>query len=472
MNPNRNIICILLTIIPLIALIYCTNKYIVDVPYLDQWDLIPTLDKLYNHSLSSADLWAQHNEHRPLFPRIIMLTLAHISKWRISYELAASILIASGMFLTLIHQLKKTTQNLNFNKPYWIIPVISVITFSLAQCENWLWGWQIQIHLNILTVVAGIFFISSSKTKWIHFYLAILMGIIATYSFANGLLYWALALLILLAIKHQNKKNKIVKLIIWIAASAIIICTYMYQYQKPTRHPSLTFLADHFLEFIKYILLYLGSPVWSYHTSGAILAALFGLITLALLTVALIKSKQMKINDITPYVALSIYAIASAFITAVARTGFGSRQALTPRYITISNLLWLSNIMLFYFYIETKNLAIKQKIKKITSSKPTEEQLAELYNRIVSHAKRISIITVIIVFVTLNSTFAVTLKMKEMQKFLMPTRDALLFSEFGSKENVRLLTRLTDKTKEERNRRIAILKKYKLSVFRDTQNLK
>jgi hypothetical protein len=54
----------ILTLVPFAYLLYVVIKYGVAVPCLDQWDLVPVLDKMYRGELTGGDLWAQHNEHR------------------------------------------------------------------------------------------------------------------------------------------------------------------------------------------------------------------------------------------------------------------------------------------------------------------------------------------------------------------------------------------------------------------------
>src|SRR5262245_62975011 len=85
-------IALLLAFIPLAYLIVMVATYSVDVPFADQWALVPLLEKSYRGTLTLRDLWSQHNEHRLLFPRMIMLVLARLSGWNLRYELAVNIL--------------------------------------------------------------------------------------------------------------------------------------------------------------------------------------------------------------------------------------------------------------------------------------------------------------------------------------------------------------------------------------------
>ena len=98
---HRYIPIIVLSLIPIVVLIYFVVEYTVNVPHWDQWGLVPLLEKSYSGTLSFGDLWAQHNEHRAFFPKIVMLTLARFSGWNIAYELAANIIVSIGI-LTVI----------------------------------------------------------------------------------------------------------------------------------------------------------------------------------------------------------------------------------------------------------------------------------------------------------------------------------------------------------------------------------
>ncbi len=60
----RNSIYCVLALIPLGFVIYYAAKYMVDVPFWDQWKLVPLLEKSYEGTLSLKDLWSQHNLHR------------------------------------------------------------------------------------------------------------------------------------------------------------------------------------------------------------------------------------------------------------------------------------------------------------------------------------------------------------------------------------------------------------------------
>src|SRR5438270_13475536 len=63
----------------------------VDVPFWDQWDgTAPLFEKMAAGTLGFADFFAQHNEHRILFPRLIFFGLGCLTHWNIRAELFVS----------------------------------------------------------------------------------------------------------------------------------------------------------------------------------------------------------------------------------------------------------------------------------------------------------------------------------------------------------------------------------------------
>ena len=52
----------------------------VDVPVLDEWDgTAPLFEKMADGSLGLGDFYAQHNEHRIFFPRLIFFALGRLT---------------------------------------------------------------------------------------------------------------------------------------------------------------------------------------------------------------------------------------------------------------------------------------------------------------------------------------------------------------------------------------------------------
>jgi hypothetical protein len=346
---------LILALLPLFILVLNVAECHVDVPFWDQWNFVPLLSKSYEQGVTMADLWGQHNEHRLLFPRLIMLGLAHASHYNIVWELAVIILLAMGLFALFWHQFCRMADALGISGFPWVVPIVSLLVFSLGQAENWLWGWQIQIFLNVLAVATGLVLLVRSPFRWGKYWGALGCGIVAAYSFANGLIFWLLGFLGLLLVPMGNKRRKKQALAGWAAATVVVAASYMFRfrYESPSGTPLTQFLHQP-AEFLRYLFIYLGRPVINYQ-KYAMVAGMIGLFLFGFLSLYLFQRKRRKSQTLLPFFLFGLYAVGCGLLTGIGRVGFGSRQAMDGRYVPFSALIWVANfVFLFILSQETR----------------------------------------------------------------------------------------------------------------------
>jgi hypothetical protein len=346
-------VLIALTLLPLVILIYAVFHFAVDVPYWDQWNFVPLLGKSLEWGVSFEDLWGLHNEHRLFFPRLLMLGLAHLSAYNINCELAFILLLALGIFCLVLIQLRQTLKRLAVTGPVWVVPVLSLLAFSLNQGENWVWGWQIQIFLNVLAVIAGIMLLVHPRLNWLKLILALFCGVVATYSFANGLTYWFIGLLGLGLVSSVGPKKKKAMISFWLLTTGLVLLSYLVKFRPglSSGKPVLYFLS-HPSEYLSYIFKYLGAAVINYQEYAlmfGMIGAVFFFWSFRSMT---FKKKRAWFSALLPFFLLGLYALASASMTGVGRVGLGSEQAMSYRYVTFSSLLWFSNSVFLYILIK------------------------------------------------------------------------------------------------------------------------
>jgi len=443
---------IVLAIVPVLFLTLMVAHYKVNVPVWDQWGLVPLLEKTYNHTLNFGDLWEFHNEHRIVFPKIIMLVLAHMSGWDISYELFLNIIFASGIFIILIYQVRKTCFAQTGLSYIWLIPVISVIVFSLNQTENWLWGWNIQILLNVLAVVGGIVLLTSSELNYWKFMLALLLGILATYSYATGIVYWLMGIILFFVLPLGNKKRKFF-IFFWGLIGTACISSYILGFQRPPYHPAITSFIKFPLKYLQYVATYLGASLFTSDVRPfiAFLAGISGLIMFGTFSTLLLKYYKIKLRTILPWLSLSFYALSVALLTGVGRMGFGDIQAMSSRYVSFSNLFWITILIFLYILIKENSITLHQKRKW-----PCRQRFKFILLTIAG----------MIIFLVIQSSLHSTLLFRERKDWLIPAR-----SELYSLKNEELLNRIYPHIlsidRKEFRHRLEFLKRQKLSVFKD-----
>jgi hypothetical protein len=442
---KRNLIRIglfLLSLAPLVYLIYAVVRYHVDIPFWDQWNFVPLLGKSYEAGITLEDLWGLHNEHRLLFPRLIMLGLAHLSRYNIAYELAVNILLAVGILCLLLFQLRRSLKSMGCTSFPWVLPILTLLAFSLNQGENWVWGWQIQIFLNVFMVTAGILLLAGQKFTWRKFAGAAFCGIIATYSFANGFAFWPIGFSALLLVS-TNRRKKATALTIWGALAVLVTLSYLYRFSSVSASGKpLGYFIKHPIEYGIYILKYLGATIINFQ-EYATLFGLIGLIIFAGAIFFLLRKKRDAFPAMLPFFLLGLYSVACAALTGWGRVGLGTVQAMSYRYVTFSNLIWFSNIVFIFILLreirtERRGLALSR-----------------------IQISLISLFLFLTVFFVIRTSYRVGFRvLKSYHERLSPVRSELVRGE----EN-ELLSRLYIDTEYVKDG-IKILKKHNLSVFR------
>lgn len=364
-----SIIAVTLSAIPILMLIILLNQYAVNIPFWDQWDVIYLFDKYDRGDLTFSDFWAQHNEHRLVFPKLLFLLLGLISNYNVRYEIAMNVILALINYMVIIAHIHKNRSFYHFTYHHKILWVVcSAFIFSLIQWQNWMWGFQIQWFLCMTGVIVGAYIFSNDPINFKTIWLLFLCGILATFSLAGGMLYWIIIFLFLLFYAIKIKQKKMYQMVcIWGFLFIGVLIAYLNQYQKPEVHPSLLFFIDHPIQFIEYFLGYLGAPLAGDSLSDfnqefipavfrAIAIGAVGVVTyLVFLFRHIVHSNHNDFQKSSFFLMLGLFSILSACLTALGRGGFGVRFALASRYTTISIGLWLSLFFIIFSYLINQN---------------------------------------------------------------------------------------------------------------------
>ena len=127
----------------------------------------------------------------------------------------------------------------------------------------------------------------------------------------------------------------------WIVCAALAISAYFHHFERPPYHPSWWTVFQHPLGYPLYVLEYLGQPVCAFHGSAAAGAGVVGLLAWAGLLLALHR-QGLPTAQWAAYLGLGLYAILTACVTGMARVDLGGpAQAMSSRYVTMANLLWV-----------------------------------------------------------------------------------------------------------------------------------
>ena len=339
-NRARIVLAWLSTLAPaaLIAVLIAGNA--VDTLFMDDWDLVgTTLIEARSGRLGLSQLFAQHNESRPLVPRLLFLAIGSVARgdtrWLLLLSFALACLVSFSVF-----KLARATLTASLPQIAGLTFVANLLIFTPKQAEIWLWCSYVGLE-PVACLAASLALLQSGLGSWKRFAGSAVLCTVATFSYANGLSTWVLVAPVLaLALGRRW-------LIAWTAGFLSNALLYFHGYLQPPGLPlSAAPLSDGFAPLLlgHYVLAFLGAslavnrPVLA-TTVGAILSALFVLASLYGLRHAHDVSLRRRL---LPWLSIGAYSILGALAAAVGRSRFGAEHAMANRYIPFSLYLGLA----------------------------------------------------------------------------------------------------------------------------------
>lgn len=308
------------------------------VPFWDGWAVIYFLAHPDRSVLSW--LWAQHNEHRILVPKLILLF-----DYRWFHALGifplALILTLQSILVVMLTGVLQTWAGWPGSLWRTGAGLTALCAFSTAQWENFVSGFQICfVFVGVFLVLSVVLLLFSRRShdhafgEHTYAILAALTATAGTYSVANGVVIWPV--LIFLAIAQRSRRSVVALL----AASGILaIWSYLYHYESPSYHPGPLSSLRHPYQILVYMAGYLGAPLdWGYNSWAFWIGAAAIAGAAVVLWLILSRSKREPVTLLCA--SLLLFAMGSAGMTALGRLSFGSNEALSSRYSSIALLLW------------------------------------------------------------------------------------------------------------------------------------
>jgi hypothetical protein len=325
---------------PLIALGYvCT--FGVNVVYWDQWDsVVPLFEKYHQGTLTFGALYKLHNEHRMLFPRLVMLAQGLATHYHNVAEMVFGwglLCVGAVPILSFCRQ-----QSANALVALTAFFPASWMLFTLRQSESLLWGFPaIQFFMSIAFFLLSMHFLEKARRLDGWLMAAAAAAIVATFSAAHAVLVWPIGLIVLLTNQTPNVMQRTkawrAGVVFWVTLGAGVGLCYVLGYAKPNYHPSLLYGFRHPLELARYLAGYAGKPLGGETAWTPVLGA-FVWLSYAWATIwAFRQWRQGRRLPLLP-LTMILFAGGAALLTAISRVGFGAGQAMAGRYVTISSL--------------------------------------------------------------------------------------------------------------------------------------
>ncbi len=346
---------LLLAALPLGCLIVVFYNYAVDIPVWDEWwGVVPLLQKYFSGALHPGDFWAQHNEHRLVFPKLLLLGLALVSDYDVRWDMVASIAFALLFYACIGMHLFLNRRALGMERSWiWLWTLAAYAVFSLRQHENWFWGFQVQWYMNVAGMALGAFVLTNKRMTPKVFVLLVCCGVFSLFSLSAGALYWVLVpvFLLLMQIRGATIPHIRTYIALWCALFVALLFFYFLNLERGYYPGGLFHFFEAPGDSVRYVLLYLAGMLTEINSTNLV-SLLLGASGLAVFLFGgawiLWWANAARCRASLFFLFLGCYAIGCALITGIGRSGFGVEQASASRYTTISMLLWLAVFYLLF----------------------------------------------------------------------------------------------------------------------------
>lgn len=337
------------------------TRYAFNYPFVDDWHMVSLVVKTRTGEITFDDLWRAYNGHRLFFWHIIMLPLARATYWNHAYEVALNLVAGLGIFGVFVFMLRRSSRSIDERTPYALIPVVALLVFSLNQWCNWAWGRQLLVFLTVLYTVAGFAVVSRANLRTFHILVAAVLGFLASFTFASGLVYWPCVLIVLFLPVVFSGTVRWRLAGIWIACWIVTLALYFYNFEadRTLAHAipegESTFLPTRIADIALYTLTYIGASL-SYFSgwgndfrTGLAMALGSAGIAIAVAAHVVLWKRKIPAHVVAPWTACIAYAIGSGLLTAIGRAAVGGvQQAGAQRYFTVSIPFWVAVVALLY----------------------------------------------------------------------------------------------------------------------------
>lgn len=316
------------------------------VPYWDQFAIGNFLSYAFERGKPTwAELFAQHNESRKFFPRLLFWLLAVPGVWDVRREMVAHWVLLLVGALALTGLARRTLPPV----PAVVVAAVGgTLLFSISQWQNLLWGIQLITSVPTVMLLLGMWVLSgpgeglSAGRYGVRLGVAIAAAVVATYSYANGMALWVLLVPVVLLSPAPSRAWR------WGGVAALMmvggasLLAYFATYARPGSHPPTDAALSHPMAAVRYFLAFLGNALRLgantdvARTVGAGLLGLSLLATVGLYGAALWYRRWEPLRQGLPWLTLVAYAMLSAAATTAGRLAFGLQTAISERYVTFA----------------------------------------------------------------------------------------------------------------------------------------
>lgn len=344
--------------LPALLYVLYIFHYAVNVPYADDWNMIPLVTGALHGHLTIGELWAQYVAGRPFVARLVLVAFGAIDNLneRSVMLFSASIFIASFVFVLVLFRSY-------LRRPLTFVPVLSlgIVWFSWADLSNALFSLQLVVFLEVFFfAVMAFFLLGPHHHRKLFFALGLVAALLASLSFLQGFVAWPVGLICLVWVSPWGRRTYY-ESAIWVLAATITLVFYLHGYlsgdssclaeggRREACSP--TFGLLHPFTLLRYFIVLVGDVIptslYSLDPRYLLIHELLGTVLCIVAGVVIVQSIRERRSRATPLpLVLVAFALLFDVMIALGHLGEGLPSAGIARF-ALPNLILLVGILVF-----------------------------------------------------------------------------------------------------------------------------
>jgi hypothetical protein len=337
--------------------------YSLNVPFEDDWTLVPLIHAALHGHLSVGALWALHDENRMFVPNLIFVFSGVVTHDDLRVLIALSVVFFIASFLIYLALFRTYTR-----RPLTplAVLVLGLIWFSVEDWNNALWAFQLAWYLILLCLMVMIALLTTRSQSTIAFVVAILAAVVASFSFVHGLTLWPVGLICLIwtaprRLRQWSRRRRI-QVLVWIGSA---VCTttaalwgYTFQglgcntgggFQFSCSGSVSHYALQHPWRLVEFVLINIGEVVHNDHLNTLWLNGLLGAVLLAAAAFVTVQSIRHRADGRSCLpVALICFGLVFDVLVALGRLQFLDIAAPSSIY-TMANLVIVMGLISYFW---------------------------------------------------------------------------------------------------------------------------
>lgn len=374
LGTTRNLVLALYlaALVPPALLLTAVDRYAVDVPFMDDWQFVPLIEKVRAGEFPWKEFAAPHDEHRLLVPRLIIVAAVIASNGDYRVQCFITFAVVAALSLCFLWLLRRSFGTGIRTPLLWCL--LNTILFSPIQWHNWLWPMQFAYFLPFVLLGACCMAwlgIDRAPMRWL---VCSACAWAASFSFVHGLLLWPTLLpLIWTDSRFATPRRRHLAVAVWLGMGALATFLYFNGLQHNSADPvyayghegvpptfsTLKLVATDPVKGVADILRFAVAMFGNAISRGfpaadsVIFSRICGAAVLALAVVAWMRmrSKHLNRGAFLAAAVVALHGFLTAALVSIGRAWQGENQPMTPRYTTFGTFcllgaVWMAAIAL------------------------------------------------------------------------------------------------------------------------------